>query len=81
MERKAGASSDSVANPDHYTNGEIECIDAIRAALGEEGFRAFCLGNVLKYAWRAPYKGREEDALKAAWYARMAAGDDPRADR
>lgn len=66
--------------PAHYrAHGGIECIDAIRAALGEDGFRAFCIGNALKYLWRADHKGRrEEDLAKATWYSRMAAGDDPR---
>ena len=72
---------DPVAKPKHYNSGEIECVDAIRSALGEIGFRSFCQGNVIKYAWRAMLKGREEDFRKAAWYAHMASGDDPRADR
>ena len=37
--------ADYVNNPPHYTHGNIECIDAIRAALGKEGFMAFCRGN------------------------------------
>lgn len=81
MTKEIGAGSDPVSKPDHYNNGEIECIDAIRAAVGDAGFRSFCQGNVIKYAWRAMHKGREEDFRKAAWYSRMAAGDDPRADR
>ena len=29
----------------------------------------FCLGNVIKYVMRAPYKGKQiEDLEKAAWY-------------
>lgn len=28
--------SDSVNHPAHYTGGDIECIDAIKAALAEE---------------------------------------------
>ena len=70
---------DSVNHPAHYTSGEIECIDAERAALGEEGFRAFCRGNALKYIWRAGKKGdAAEDLKKAVFYLRMAVGDDPR---
>ena len=67
-------------NPDHYKSGEVECIDAIRAALGAEGFRAFCRGNVIKYLWRCELKHESvtTDINKAVWYARMAAGDDPR---
>ncbi len=72
--------SDPVNSPDHYTEGEIECIDAIRSALGPDGFRSFCRGNALKYLWRMEHKGREEDLRKAVWYSRMANGDDPRLD-
>jgi hypothetical protein len=69
---------DMVNTPRHY-NGGIETIDAIRHALGLHGFRAFCRGNALKYVWRAGKKHNEvEDLQKAAWYCRMAAGDDPR---
>lgn len=70
---------DPINSPTHYNVGGIEAIDAIHAALGDEGFNAFCRGNVLKYTTRAPYKGKPaEDMAKAAWYARMASGDDPR---
>jgi hypothetical protein len=69
------AAPDMVNHPPHYTQGGVECIDAIRAALGEDGFRAYCRGNALKYLWRAGLKGDEaEDLAKAAWYARKAAG-------
>ena len=71
---------DSVLSPSHYNNGDIECIDAIRSALGEDGFRAWCRGNAIKYLWRAGLKGDpDEDLRKAVFYARMASGDDPRA--
>lgn len=70
---------DMVNQPSHYNYGDIECIDAIRAMLGEEGFISYCKGNALKYTWRAGLKSNtEEDLKKAAWYNRMAAGDDPR---
>ena len=72
---------DMVNRPSHYNYGDIECIDAIQAMLGEEGFRAYCKGNALKYTWRAGLKfDAEEDLKKAVWYNRMAAGDDPRLD-
>lgn len=63
-------SPDPVHAPTHYTQGEIECIDAIRSALGEEGFKAYCKGNVIKYVWRHNHKsGSEgEDLAKAAVY-------------
>ena len=60
---------EAVNHPTHYTQGGIECIDAIRAALTEEEFKGFCKGNALKYVWRSGKKGDEkEDFKKAAWY-------------
>ena len=60
--------ADYVNHPPHYTAGTIECIDAIRAALGPEGFKAFCRGNSIKYLWRYNRKGGNEDLEKAIWY-------------
>ncbi len=72
---------DSVNSPSHYA-GSVEAIDTIKDALSPAGFLYFCRGNVLKYTLRAGRKGSyREDMAKAAWYARMAAGDDPREDR
>jgi hypothetical protein len=62
----------NVNNPQHYNVCGIECIDIIEAALGPEGFRAFCLGNVIKYRWRAPDKNGGEDLAKADVYATWA---------
>ena len=60
---------DAVMHPSHYTQGEIESIDAIRAALGDEGFVAYCKGNAIKYTWRAGLKGSAlEDTRKARVY-------------
>ena len=65
---------DPVNHPSHYVNGSIECIDAIRAALGDDAFIAFCRGNAIKYCWRAPLKGNAaQDLRKAAWYCERAA--------
>ena len=60
--------SDNVDHPSHYTQGGIECIDAIRAALTPEEFRGMCKGNALKYIWRERHKGGIEDLKKARWY-------------
>ena len=57
-------------NPEHYRHGEIECIDAIEAALTPEEFRGYCKGNVLKYTWRERHKGEATSLAKAAWYLR-----------
>lgn len=66
---------DPVHQPAHYqTDSGIECIDAIRAALGREGFIAYCRGSAMKYAWRAGKKGcAGEDMAKAAKYSQWAA--------
>lgn len=66
--------TDNVNHPPHYTAGPIECIDAIRAALGDEGFIAYCRGTAIKYAWRAGRKSAHaEDLRKGAWYLTRAA--------
>lgn len=59
---------DPVNSPSHYTQGGIECIDAIEAALTPEEFRGFCKGNALKYMWREKHKNGGEDLRKAEWY-------------
>lgn len=55
-------------NPDHYRTGDVECVDAIRSALGLDGFLKYCTGNVLKYVWRWQHKNGAEDLRKAIWY-------------
>jgi hypothetical protein len=63
--------TDLVNHPPHYKQGDIECIQAIKAALGSEGFKAYCKGQVFKYLWRAEHKGNAvEDLGKADWYMR-----------
>ena len=59
---------DPVNHPDHYTNGSIECIDAIRSALTPEEFRGYLKGNIIKYVWRERIKGQNESLDKAGWY-------------
>lgn len=67
--------NEAVNHPNHYQGDGIECIDAIRAALGTDGFIAYCRGNAIKYAWRAGKKGPNaaEDMGKAAVYSKWAA--------
>jgi hypothetical protein len=49
--------------------------------LGSEGFVAYCVGNVLKYASR-PKKGKyAQDLRKAAWYCNRAADELERAEK
>ena len=58
---------DNVNSPSHYNQSGIECIDAIKASLGDE-YRDYCKGNVMKYLWRYKYKNGIEDLKKAQWY-------------
>lgn len=60
--------SDEVAQPPHYNQGDIECIDAIRASMSADEFAGYCKGNVIKYTWRYRYKGGVTDLEKAIWY-------------
>jgi hypothetical protein len=60
--------SDLINHPDHYNQSEIECIDAIQAALAPDEFRGYCKGNILKYVWRERHKGSSESLKKARWY-------------
>ena len=63
---------DMVNHPPHYqSDNGIECIDAIRAALGREGFIAYCRGNAIKYLWRDKVNN-VEDRNKAVWYINRA---------
>ena len=64
----AGLPADPVNHPVHYTQGGIETIDAIEAALTAEEFRGYCKGNALKYVWRERHKGQNESIKKAIWY-------------
>lgn len=62
---------DMVNHPPHYTQGGIECIDAMKAMLdsSDRGPYEGCLcGQVFKYLWRYPYKNGQEDLKKARWY-------------
>lgn len=59
---------DPVNHPSHYTQGIIECIDAMQAAYGKESVMHFCKCNAFKYQWRFDKKDGEEDIKKAQWY-------------
>lgn len=55
---------DPVNHPKHYTNhpSGIECIQVTE-------HMSFCIGNAIKYLWRADLKGSStEDMRKAIWY-------------
>lgn len=57
-----------INRPEHYANGNVECIDAMRSVLGNDAVINFCLCNVFKYLWRYKDKNGEEDINKAVWY-------------
>lgn len=55
---------DMVNHPPHYTQhpSGVECIDVIE-------HMPLCVGNAVKYLWRAGQKGDPiEDLQKAKWY-------------
>lgn len=61
----------SPVSPDHYKliRG-VESIDVIYAALEEDQFIGFCVGNILKYLHRANRKAYDDDLRKAVQYAK-----------
>lgn len=62
---------DPVNHPTHYTTGKVECIDAIESVICMYTipFHAWLVGQVIKYLWRAPLKGKySEDIHKAKFY-------------
>lgn len=65
-------SSDALENvnhPKHYTQGKVECIDALAAAtINLQGIEAVCTANAIKYLWRWKQKNGVEDLKKANWY-------------
>ena len=64
------ASINDPVNPDHYKKTYAkEVIELIQASLTPEEFTGYCKGNMLKYRFRAGYKGdRDEDLKKSNWY-------------
>lgn len=61
--------SDPVNHPSHYTQGGVECIDALEAAtVNLSGIEAVCTANAIKYLWRWKDKNGVEDLRKAVWY-------------
>lgn len=52
---------DKVNHPNHYTQYPVEVIEITK-------YTSFCLGNIIKYTLRAPFKNRKEDYDKALKY-------------
>ena len=60
---------DNVNHPNHYTQGSVECIEALKAATSNlKGIEAICTANAIKYLWRWKDKNGVEDLNKAKWY-------------
>ena len=56
--------SDTVDHPSHYNALPVECIDVVE-------HMNFCLGNAIKYIWRAglkPGTDKVTDIKKSIWY-------------
>ena len=69
--------TDPVNHPEHYTSGNIECLDAIKSALGDN-YKYYVQGNLIKYIWRFNHKNGLEDLKKARFYLDdLIAHDDP----
>lgn len=61
----------------HYTQGSVECLDAIASALTSEEFRGYCKGQVIRYVWREGAKGGDSDLQKALDYLKWALSEAP----
>ena len=59
---------DMVNAPPQYTQGGIECIDAMQSAFGGTELEAYCKIEAFKYIWRCERKNGNEDIRKAIWY-------------
>jgi len=58
---------DPVAQPDHYTKGQLE----LKWVIADQGFN-WMAGNIIKYIWRYRHKGTPlQDLLKAREYLNM----------
>ena len=60
--------NDVVNHPSHYTQGGIECIDAMKSAFGTDELAVYCKIAAFKYIWRCEHKNGLEDIKKAVWY-------------
>lgn len=68
---KSGGSSgqDMVNEPPHYMQHAMECIDEMVEVFGVDAVISYCMCNVWKYRYRAPFKDdADEDNMKSDWY-------------
>ena len=71
VEDKGPKAEDMVEHPPHYNKFSVEVKDTIKEWV--EGYKnayvAYCIGNVLKYCSRSPFKGNMlQDLKKASFY-------------
>ena len=58
-----------ILKPKHYTQGNVECLDAIDSMLEESSRIDFYRTQIVKYMWRLRDKGVPlKDAQKARFY-------------
>lgn len=60
---------DVINHPTHYCKGKLECKDVQEAVIiGYDGIEIAHVWNIVKYLYRAPFKGGSESLKKARWY-------------
>lgn len=64
IEKGSNMKNDNVNSPNHYRQGGIEYIEAIKASMSQYGFRDYLKGNVMKYYGDMNTKGRLWKILK-----------------
>lgn len=68
--------NDPIHHPKHYQiDGVGEVKDIIKGVLGDEGYQAYCHGNIIKYILRANKKNGSEDLKKAREYINFILGE------
>ena len=61
--------TDRVNHPSHYTQGSVECIDALQSlTTGLDGYEGYLVASSVKYLWRWKFKNGLEDLNKAKWF-------------
>lgn len=60
---------DMVNEPPHYKQHAMQCIDEMVEVFGVDAVISYCMCNVWKYRYRAPFKGDADgDNMKSDWY-------------
>ena len=69
LKQEDASESDMVNEPPHYKQHVMQCIDEMVEVFGVDAVISYCMCNVWKYRYRAPFKGdAEEDNMKSDWY-------------